>query len=46
MKKKVKEPLFSEKAEESGSPSPKSRSKSRFLAKNLKKAALRAPNHG
>jgi len=43
---KAKEPFFSEKPEENGFPSSKSRLKSRFSAKNLKKAALRAQNHG
>jgi len=41
-----KEPLFCEKAEENGSSSPKSRSKSRFSAKKPKKMALQARNHG
>jgi len=41
-----KEPLFCEKLKKSGSPSPKTRPKSRFSAKNLKKMALQARKHG
>jgi len=46
LSKTIKEPFFCKKLEENGSPSPKTRSKSHFSAKNLKKTAPQAQKHG